>query len=142
MGRSEREQYVGEGMRSLMEIPEDVNGSVPESCFMSLAKVMQCDWVLNREFNLFWPNVDRGSNQPQHLSWMIPGFCLTQHHPPSCYWSPPLELPCPWMVELLQGILSENVSYLGMGNVPEALIDGMLAQVLQVTWSASGQRIP
>jgi len=39
-------------MRSLIEIPEDVDGSVLESCFMSLAKVIQCGWVLNREINL------------------------------------------------------------------------------------------
>lgn len=40
MGRSERRQYVGEGISSLMEIPEDVDVSIPESCFVSLAKVM------------------------------------------------------------------------------------------------------
>ena len=31
-----------------MEIPEGVDVSIPESCFVSLAKVMQCEWVLNK----------------------------------------------------------------------------------------------
>ena len=66
MGRSDRQQYVGEGMRSLMEIPEGVDVRVPESCFVSLAKVMQCEWFLDKQINGLLASED-GGNSPQHL---------------------------------------------------------------------------
>lgn len=66
VGRSDRQQYAGEGMSSLMEMPEGVDERVPESCFMSLAMVMQCEWVLDKQINALLMNENRG-NLLQHL---------------------------------------------------------------------------
>ena len=53
-------------MSSLMEMPEGVDERVPESCFMSLAMVMQCEWVLDKQINALLMNENRG-NLLQHL---------------------------------------------------------------------------
>jgi hypothetical protein len=47
-GKIREAAVCGRGDEVIDGIPEGVDVRIPESCFMSLAKVMQCDWVLRK----------------------------------------------------------------------------------------------